>query len=64
MGHVAGVIGSYLTHVRCAGSVSMARQGTVKNRSLFLHKEQGKLTCLDYLRYQLKRTDAAQRKAY
>lgn len=29
-----------------------------------IHTEEEKLTCLDYLRYQLRRTDAAQRKTY
>lgn len=29
-----------------------------------IHTEEEKLTCLDYLRYQLKRTDAAKRKTY
>lgn len=29
-----------------------------------IHTEEEKLTCLDYLRYQLRRTDAAQHKTY
>lgn len=38
MVYVAGVIGSYLTHVLCAGSVSMNRQGTVKTVPCFYIK--------------------------